>query len=146
MRSEKGFTLLELVLVILIIGITAGILINQLDLGNYATLRLAARTVYSDFKNTSELARINQQRFEIQLDYHNSRYSIVNVDTGEVLEINELEEGITLDETHSTWKGGARLFFNPTGTASNGSLFITNNNGQRSRIIVGGIGRVRLEH
>ncbi len=146
MSSEKGFTLLELVLVIMIIGIMLSIVVSRVRINDYAALRLTAQELISVFRKAKEMAKITQQRIEIQFDYENNLCSIINDTTKEIIEVKLLNEGVLLDGDNSTYDNDTRLVFNPTGTARSGSLFITDGSGEFYRIIVGGIGRIRLEH
>ncbi len=141
--GNSGFTLFELLIVLIIIGITSAIVFISLDVAHKKTiLRDTARRAYLQIRHAREVSVLEQTVVTVTVGEEGTGYSI---STGQPPEKTEdraspakgrsrrilysvrLPEGISIE--------GDDLIFYPRGESSGGSLVIRDNEG-RSFIIV----------
>ena len=149
--GQKGFTLIELVVVLVIIMAGAGLLVPNIGvwLPNYR-LKSAARDIVSAMR-TAQIRAIStslQYRVNFNADEVGAGNSFIlqkNSGGGWANDgaIQTLPVGITVDIDQLP---GGRALFNPNSTATAGSATLQNTMGAQKKIsITSATGRVRIE-
>ena len=136
--SEKGFTLIELMVVIVIIAVVAGLTMSEINSSSYQ-LKSRAHTLK---------AHMTQAKLEA-----------VKRDVSVIVKINDTKDGYDIETVESTpiilitvsyankftFTGGDTTF-TPRGTANSNSITVTGKGtNSEYKISVNNIGRVRLE-
>jgi prepilin-type N-terminal cleavage/methylation domain-containing protein len=126
LRGESGFTILELITVIVVIGIVTGVVSVSVESVNEDTrLSNAASRALSDVRHAQEMAMTHRRPVDVIVNAGNNSYSIRWGDTGVPL-INPLDnENMTVAFGSGDSKGVAMtsglsstLTFSATGTPS----------------------------
>lgn len=84
MKKDKGVTLIELVMVIVILGIVALIAMPKAVTSQAVRLEAACQKTASDLRYAQQMALAQQVRFGISFDPVNEAYFVYRVNTGTV--------------------------------------------------------------
>ena len=138
---KKGFTLLELVIVLAIITISIGGILLSTRSSPRRELYLASRQLQADIRYTQRLALSTGQRHEIVFELRYNRYRIVQVSPRATLRTIYFRGSVQLISMTDTVLG-----FLPRGTSSRGFRIVLGNGdyGQHLTVTVSG-GRVEIQ-
>ena len=75
-RFENGFTLVELLIVIVIIGIAAMISVPIMSSGGNMQIRSAANMIVADLEYAKSIAITRQENFSVSFDANNDSYEV----------------------------------------------------------------------
>lgn len=146
-RNRKGFTLLELMIVIMLIGIIAAIALPGFQ-GWMVKNRLngAARQVMTELMETRSKAVSRNNRFRVFF-INDHQYTILDdqnnnnvADTGE----STLTRDIQTDYYDVHFTATANPIFYPRGTAFGTTVTLTNVTGGEKRVTVSTAGRIKI--
>ncbi|MCX5693461.1 MAG: prepilin-type N-terminal cleavage/methylation domain-containing protein [Candidatus Omnitrophica bacterium] len=84
MKNHKGFTLTELVMLIVIIGIVALVAMPKASTGSAVRLEAACQKIASDLRYAQEMSLAQQVRLGISFDPVNEAYFVYRVNVGTV--------------------------------------------------------------
>jgi prepilin-type N-terminal cleavage/methylation domain-containing protein len=76
MRFENGFTLVELLIVVVIIGIAAMISVPMMSSGGNMQVRSAANMIVADLEYAKSIAITRQEDFSVSFDSNNDSYEV----------------------------------------------------------------------
>jgi len=146
-KREEGFTLVELMIVVMIMGVLAAIAVPSYQIFN-AQRRLngAARVVMSDLMEARMKAvSLNQM---VKVSIGSAEYQIWNDADGNGTvadnEGDDIEKNISSEYYDITLSASANPIFNPRGAATlGGTVTVTNPQGSKY-VIVALTGRVRI--
>lgn len=103
-KRQRGFTLLEVMLVLLLMGLAAGyVIFNAFSTDPAEQLEREARRMQVVIDMASDYAVLNQQQLGIFIDQENSTYSFMQLDDEDewqFIEGNALYEPVTLSESY----------------------------------------------
>jgi type IV fimbrial biogenesis protein FimT len=149
MRKDKGFTLLEMMVIIAIIGIVSAIAIpNMFSFATNMRLRSASRDLFSNFQQTRIKAIRQNSRWAVR--FTTSGYRVENcgldnnctaaTDNTIVKTVNMSQEypGVSITSTTNVL-----VEFNSEGTSTTGTTTLANSGGSSS-VIVDLTGRIRM--
>ena len=141
MAKSKGFTLIELVLVMgLITIVTTGVLVSMRD-NSYRTLYNASLTLQSDLRYAQRRAITEGRRHGILFEPTQNRYHIILTNPTENIRTVNLPSGVIFQDI----VGGSVVTFLPRGTSSGGFTITLANSNYRQNLTVGvSGGRVRV--
>lgn len=91
-RATTGFTLVELILMIALIGILAWLAVPRLQAFHEIKLETAARRVAADLRYAQGLSMTQRERHAVLFDPHVSRYSVLDAATRAPIE-NPMDRG-----------------------------------------------------
>ena len=133
LKNNKGFTLIEMVSVILVLGIISAVAIPMFDQGTI-NATLVANTVQTDIQYTQELAMTRDQNVSIVFTNGSSTYDVPADPNGVYpAETRPLPNGVVI-------QGNTTVTFNGNGeTSASGSTVTLNANGTQMTITVQGI-------
>ena len=133
LKNNKGFTLIEMVSVILVLGIISAVAIPMFDQGTI-NATLVANTVQTDIQYTQELAMTRDQNVSIVFTNGSSTYDVPADPNGVYpAETRSLPNGVVI-------QGNTTVTFNGNGeTSASGSTVTLNANGTQMTITVQGI-------
>lgn len=121
-RARRGFTLLELVVVLIMISVIAGMAVPRINYEKYRA-DAAMRTVRTVLQGAERNAIMRQTNVVVAFDITNSRMQIVEdannncvYDSGERLTIRPLEDGAKFANTATGYSGS------PSAAVSGSSL------------------------
>lgn len=86
-RSSRAFTLVELLVVITIIAIIAGVVLTNYDSVSHDQLLGTAQVVAADLAHARNLAVTNNSKYKITFDSAGSRYVLVHSGTNGALDV-----------------------------------------------------------
>ncbi|MDC8829345.1 type II secretion system minor pseudopilin GspH [Alteromonas gilva] len=121
-RAARGFTLLEVMLVLLLMGLAAGyVVFNAISTDPAEQLEREARRLQVVIDMASDYAVLNQQQLGIRIDEENRTYSFMRLndeDEWQFIEEQKVYEPVTLTEPFFftltlddlPWEEGDRLF------------------------------------
>ncbi len=110
-QRDGGFTLIELIVVMAVLGLAAALVIPQMGSVQVLRVQAALQTVVSDLTFAQADAIAFQQRRAVVFDLENNRYRLVSV------------PGSTIDE--------ANTLYQPDSDASTGGRYVVNLNVDR---------------
>jgi prepilin-type N-terminal cleavage/methylation domain-containing protein len=137
--GRRGFTLLELLAVLLVIGIILGLTLPRISSLTQANLRTQARLLSGSIRLTYNLAVMNKKNFRIAFDLDQQSYQIeVRVEneyvpvTSEILKPRTLPDGVWIRQVsiadracdHDCRK--EYLYFSPYGYVEEAAIYLTN--------------------
>ncbi|MBI5745631.1 MAG: GspH/FimT family protein [Nitrospirae bacterium] len=147
MRDNKGFTIIELMIVVAIIGIIAAIgfvsLTKQIP---HYRLNGSVRDLVSDLRWARTLAIASGEKVNLRLDPSNDRYQVekaLNPGTpiSRVRDLRQDYPGVDLISS----SGGNLITFEPRGTTSSWTTIkIGNSSGEEKKITVIVTGRIKI--
>ena len=138
--NQKGYTLMELLVVIAIFGIISSFLIiNSSGLIESYRLRLNANQVFSIAHKSRSFAVSNSNNYTLEIS--SSELAIYQEGKIEAIEVFDLYPGISASHSRSDDK----TIFYPLGTASPGTITISNTRGSSYSVVVASVGRIRIE-
>jgi prepilin-type N-terminal cleavage/methylation domain-containing protein len=118
LKNNKGFTLIEIVSVILVLGIISAVAIPMLDQSSI-NATLVANTVQTDIQYTQELAMTRNQNIAISFGAGATSYDLPTDPSGVwTAETRELPQGVTVQDAVS-------ISFNKHGEISNAGAVVT---------------------
>jgi len=137
---NKGFTLIELVLILGIITIvSAGVLVSMRG-NNYRTLHNASLALQSDLRYAQRRAITEGRRHGIVFERTQNRYHIVLDHPREHIRTVYLPNGVIFQDVT-----GAQLMFLPRGTASSGfTITLASGNYRQDLTATVSGGRIRV--
>ncbi len=131
LKNSKGFTLIEMISVILVLGIISAVAIPMFDQGSI-NATLVANTVQTDIQYVQELAMTRDQNVSIVFTNGSNTYE-VPVDPNGVYpaETRQLPNGVVIN-------GTTTVTFNGSGehTSTSDSVVTLNANGVASTVTV----------
>lgn len=77
-RSRTGFTLVELLIVIAVLGVVVGVFLPRLETSIPDRLAAAIRALASDLEYTRELAVANNSRYRLQFSVASNEYELTH--------------------------------------------------------------------
>jgi len=138
---RTGFTLLELLAVLLVIGIILGLTLPRISSVTRANLRTQARLLSGSIRLTYNLAVMNKKNFRIAFDLNQQSYQIevrngneyVPVTSG-ILQPRTLPDGVWIRQVliadracdHDCLK--EYLYFSPYGYVEEAAIYLTDDN------------------
>jgi type II secretion system protein H len=155
-RRRGGFTLVELLVVIVILGIAAAMVVPQMLNAGQMTIQAAARMVVSDIVYAQNEAIARQQTRQFIVDEDANAYRVTD-GAGDALAAPWLGGTLVVDfdtdkrfrgvsVTDADFGGSATLGFDELGTPTAGGTVDLNTNGYRYRVTVTAFtGRVTVE-
>jgi len=125
MVTGGGFSLVEVLIMVLVIGISAMVVVPLLGSGDYSIARAGARRVASDLQYAQDTAIATQKDITVTFDVDNETYLLSN-ESGVLIHPitgNAYTTDFTVDNELSqldivTASGGGSIMFDPTGTPS----------------------------
>lgn len=151
MKKDAGFTLIELVIVIAVIGILAAIVIpNFLAYREASRIRGAASNLRADF----EMAKLRaiKENAMVAMEFNAGSYRVfVDLNDNDALDAGErilsnptYPPGVTMSAT--TFPGN-RMEFNSRGVPNGnaGTVSLVNTSGDQIDVIVSTFGRIRTQ-
>jgi type II secretion system protein H len=153
-KSKKGFTLIEVMIVVAIIGIMAAIAIpNFLSWLDHYRVKGAARDIATAM-HLAKMKAISQgveYRVLFDLDNETFRLQKGNLASNSTAwthdgALNNVHATVDIARVNSNTSGIWNKEFNPDGSSSSGSISITNTAGEQYDItLVPATGRIKLE-
>lgn len=137
-KKEKGFTLIELILVVILLGMLIGLAINSTAVLHHYSLRGATEELLSYLRKAQHLAIINACVYNLEFK-EDSNYRIMN--ENQIINENQLKTGITLEHNFTN----NQVIFYSLGTASQGTITLINQKQQKMKIVISTVGRIRVE-
>lgn len=159
MKSKRGFTIIELVIVVAVLAIVSAIVVPHIfSWRSAAKLRGAANNLKGDL----EMAKVRavKEKNYVTILFFSNRYEVF-VDSGEgggtaadwtrngterLLRSRQLPAGVELDLGNTSF--GAvddKTRFNSRGRPLAGSTVLVNPRGDQKKIVVSAVGRIRME-
>jgi len=122
MDRRKGYTLAELLIVVLIIGVLAAVGVPRLQFGlrDSSQGNVTARKIVTDLRRTRSLAilnaAINPQGYALNVRRQGQKttYDLVDLSTSEVVDSHAVDPGVVCT-------GGTTFEFGPLGSLKEGS-------------------------
>ena len=115
LKNSKGFTLIEIISVILVLGIISAVAIPMLNTGTI-DINLAANTVQTDIQYVQELAMTRDQDVSITFTQGSTTYDVPADPNGVYsLETRQLPQGTAINSTNTT------VTFNGNGELTGGA-------------------------
>ena len=121
--SQKGLTMIELMVVIAITAIIAGIVIPQINFGRSRFRDTVFNLKAHMMQAKSEAVRRNEN-VRVSFNQGAGSYTLQTVTTGKTLLTVNLDPSITLAANYG---GSNSTRFNPRGNATNGNVSLTYN-------------------
>ena len=147
MNSQKGFTMIEGVIVIIVIGIVAAIAVPQFQkMAKNGNLKAAAKDLMGDFSYMRERAISENTSLSIVFDTEQNRYTVpglANPKTPTYFSNDINITGVNLTN------GGATLTFQTRGTISppgTNTITLTNGLGSTATITLLTAGRIYVQY
>jgi len=157
MRKIGGFTFIEAIIVIFILALIAGIgTPSILAWRSAAKLKGAADNLKGDL----ELAKLKaiQENGMVAINFTANTYTVFK-DDGATQGVHDPSEdlygsrtlpaGVIIDLAETTFAddglGGQYTRFSGRGTANNGTAHLVNMSGTRKRVVINGLGRIKIE-
>ncbi len=138
MKNDKGFTLLEMMVVIAVIAIVSAIAIpNFISFASGMKLRSASRDLYSNMQKARMNAIRQNTTWTIQFTSSGSNltgYSVLN--NGAVVNIANGYPGIVMSISGTTPFQNNHALFYSDGTSNGGAVTFANSTGQLSTVTV----------
>jgi len=92
LKTNKAFTLIEVLVVLMIIGFALGVVIPQTERIFRTNLKLAASNIAGAIKYSFDYAIMNQKTTRIVFDFEKNYYFIENANPGVLISLKEEEE------------------------------------------------------
>lgn len=128
--NNKGFTLLELVVVLLIIGIASSVVIVSLSIGQRkARIKYEARKLFTALKNARETAVARRSEIFFEPYEDNTGYLIMSKE--KTLYDRSLPDGLMID--------AEKIFFYPMGNSTGGVILLKDEHNREYEIVVSNI-------
>lgn len=151
--NQQGYTLLEMIVVALIIGIFAGIAIPRFSVWLHEyRLQAAADSLMNHLRAARLLAIFTGKKHELQITHveHGNYYQVVQDPGGEREQVIMSIGRVILDKQFGeisiiTPPKMDRIAFYPKGTSSNKTILLENSVGRQIRIRVNNFGRIKQE-
>lgn len=124
--SKSGFTLLELVLVIFIISITAAIVFPSLTPFETAKIKSDAKKIASILRYLNESAITTKETASLKIDFKKKSLQYISQD-GEKKEVFDTLKSADLQSRGILSDGEVTLFFYPHGAAENINIHLSDN-------------------
>ena len=132
MHRTRGFTLIELVLMISILGILAMLAIPEQSVLQEAKVRAAARRLVSDLRYAQSLTMASRTVHHVVFDTEQDRYAIIASDRTPVVDPADRKRALAMDYraggelrgvtiTSASFGGTAEVSFDDLGTPRTGS-------------------------
>ncbi len=86
-RCPSGFSLVELLIVITVMGIVAALALPSIDPGNYERLQGAAQVIAGDLAYARGLAVANNSSYRFTFDTANNRYTLAHSGVNALLNV-----------------------------------------------------------
>jgi len=139
---EKGFTLIELMVVVVIIAVVAGLTLGEINSDSYQ-LKSRAHTLKAHMMQAKLEAVKNDLNVRVVINGTNDGYGIESIDSAG----NVVTTIATVRYANKFTFTGNNTTFSPRGTANSNSITIVGkgNTNPEYTIFVNNIGRVRLE-
>jgi len=84
--KSRGFTLLEILIVMVIIGVLAGLMVQNTSAGSASQLRAAASILAGEIEYARNLAVLNSDNYKITFDLANNRWTLTHSGTNTALD------------------------------------------------------------
>lgn len=138
LKSKAGFTLLELILVIVILGILAGLIYPAAaEIIDKQKLHSTAKEIMSDMRRAQQLAIAKETTFRLIFNHTLNKYFIKDVIANKTIKEVALPKGIIF--YHSKI-----IEFFPNGTTQNETITLQNGRKQNLFIVTFMTGRMRI--
>lgn len=131
-NNKNGFTLLELVLVIFIISISAAIVFPSFSVFETAKIKSDAKKIASILRYLNENAITTKETSSLKIDFKKKRL-IYNSTEDKKEEIFETIRSAELQSQGMVFDGEVTLFFHHFGAAENINIYLSDN---KSSLIV----------
>lgn len=133
-RGEKGFTLLELLLVLLIISLTSAVVYVSVGISERkALLRDTARRIFITLRYAKEMAVMQRKVMGFVVEDDGRSYSIIQINDDErgdyqLVRKGRVRRGVVI--------AGMDIVFYPLGNSTGGTVTVIDNEGRRISIVV----------
>jgi len=142
--AENGFTLIELMVVVGIIALVAGLTIGEINSDSYQ-LKSRAHTLKAHMTQAKLEAVKRNIRVKVKINGAHDGYSIESIDAGNT--VVDIISTVQYTNKFTFTTGNVETIFTPRGTANSNSISVVGKGTSNPEytIYVNNIGRVRLE-